>query len=87
MGYNAVEESGKNIAKTDNTYMKYFAQTDFKIAKGLGLELKFQYEKRMVDQEEYDEADSYMMRSLVNEFTSTNTDGSYTYNIPQGGRL
>ncbi len=87
MGYNAVEESGNNIAKTDNTYIKYFAQTDFKIVKGLGLELKFQYEKRMIDQEEYDEADSYMMRSLVNEFTSTNTDGTYTYNIPQGGRL
>ena len=50
MGYNAVEESGNNIAKTDNTYMKYFAQTDFKIVKGLGLELKFQYEKRMIDQ-------------------------------------
>ena len=87
MTYNAVEESGKNIAKTDNTYMKYFLQTDFNILKGLSAELKFQYEKRMIDREEYDEADSYMMRSLVNEFAETQTDGSLKYNIPQGGRL
>ena len=87
MGYNAIEESAKNVSKTDNTYLKYFAQTDFSIVDGLGLELKFQYEKRMIDSEEYDEADSYMMRSLVNEFAESNADGSFTYHIPQGGRL
>lgn len=87
MGYNAVEESGHNKQKSDDTYMKYFLQSVFDITKDLGLELKFQYEKRFVNTERYDEEDSYMMRSLINEFASAGTGGGFTYNIPQGGRL
>lgn len=86
MGYNAVEESGYNKQKIDDTYMKYFLQSTFDITKDLGLELKFQYEKRFVNNEEYDEEDSYLMRSLINEFASSGT-GGFTHNIPQGGHL
>lgn len=87
MGFNAVEESEKSIQKTNNLYMKYFLHTNFDITKDLGLELKFQYEKRMENQEQYDEEDSYMMRYLINEFASTGSNGEFVYNIPRGGRL
>lgn len=87
MGYNAAEEAYRNKLKTDNLYMKYFIQTNFDITRDLGLEIKFQYEKRKLDASEYDEADSYMMRSLVNEFASVDSRGNLTYNIPQGGRM
>ena len=36
---------------------------------------------------EYDEENSYMMRSILNEFASRNDDGTLTYHIPRGGHL
>lgn len=86
MGYNAAEEANNNIMKTESQYTKLFIQTNFDITKDLGLELKGQYEKRSIDGSEYDEENSYMMRLLINEFTTSNTKGDLTYNIPQGGR-
>lgn len=87
MGYNAVEESTKNIQKTSNMYWKLFTHADFKILKGLDLGVKFQYENRASDSEQYDEADSYIMRYMINQFASVNPAGGFTYNIPEGGRL
>lgn len=87
MKYNAVEESGKNLAKTNDLYMKFFAHADFNIAKGLDFEAKFQYEKRDLKVKQYDEEDSYNMRYLLNSFASTDTKGNLTYNLPKGGRL
>lgn len=86
MGYNAAEESEHNRLKADDMYAKLFLQTNFDITKDLGLELKMQYEKRKVDGNEYDEEDSYMMRSLINEFATRDSKGNIVYNIPQGGR-
>ena len=88
MGYNAIEESGRNKLKSDDLYMKYFLQANFDITPvpGLELELKAQYEKRKVNDSQYDEADSYLMRSMINEFASTNSRGGFDYNIPLGGR-
>lgn len=87
MGYNAIEESEHNKFKTDDLYMKYFLQANFDILPGLDLEIKGQYEKRKVNGKVNDEADSYVMRSMVNEFASTNPRGGFIYNIPQGGRM
>lgn len=87
MGYNAIEESGYNKYRSDDLYTKYFLQANFDLLPGLDLELKAQYEKRKVNATEYDEADSYMMRSMINEFASANSRGGFTYNIPQGGRM
>lgn len=87
MGYNAMEESSKQIQKTNDLYMRLFAHADFNIAKGLDLGLKFQYEDTHRDIELYDEADSYKMRKMINEFASDNGYGGYTYNIPDGGHM
>jgi len=87
MGYNAIEESAMNKYKTDDLYMKYFLQAIFDILPGLNLELKGQYEKRKANSKEYDEADSYMMRSIINEFAASNSRGGFDYYIPLGGRM
>ena len=86
MGYNAVEESYKNIKDTRNNYWKLFTHADFKLVKGLKLGLKFQYEDRTQNSEQYDEVDSYYMRKMINEYASSKANG-FTYNIPQGGHL
>lgn len=87
MGFNAAEESKHNIKKTDRQYLKLFLHTDFNITKDLDLELKFQYERNHAETNEYDEENSYMMRSILNEFASRNDDGTLTYHIPRGGHL
>lgn len=87
MAYNAIEESAYNSKKTNDMYWKLFSHADFNLMKGLKLGLKFQYENRGQDGKQYDEAQSYYMRKLVNSFASTNPNGGFIYNIPQGGRL
>lgn len=87
MGYNAVEESTKNMQESDDVYWKMFTHAEFKLAKGLNFGVKFQYEDRLQNSERYDEEESYYMRNLINKFTSNNPKGGFVYNIPQGGRL
>lgn len=87
MGYNAVEESTKNIQKNENVYWKLFTHADFKLLKGLDLGIKFQYEKQMYTSEQYDEEDSYYMRYMINQFATNDEQGGFTYYIPKGGRL
>ncbi len=87
MEYNAIEESKNNMYKTDNLYMKLFLQSDFTLTHDLSFEVKMQYERRNLNGEEYDEENSYMMRSRINEFAVTNNRGGYNYSIPRGGRL
>lgn len=85
MGYNAIEESANNRLKTDDLYMKYFIQANFDIIDGLDLELKAQYEKRKISDSQYDEENSYLMRSMINEYASDNSRDGFNYNIPLGG--
>lgn len=87
MGFNAMEEDGKNMLDAKTMYLKFFAHTDFKILKGLDLGLKFQYEKTNYDSEQYDEEDSYKMRYMINQFASLSGDGRFVYNIPVGGHM
>lgn len=87
MGFNAIEESKHNLKKTDRQYMKLFLHTDFDIIKDLNLELKFQYERHHATADEFDEEQSYMMRSMLNEFATQEEDGSLLFNIPRGGHL
>lgn len=87
MGYNALEEADKNMQDSKGLYLKFFAHSDFKLLKGLDLGLKFQYERNNSDSKQYDEADSYYMRRLINNFASTNAYGGFDYHIPEGGHL
>lgn len=87
MGYNAIEESSKNMEETDDLYWKLFTHADFKLLKGLNFGVKFQYEKRAQDAERLDEEDSYYMRSMINRHATNNPEGGFIYNLPEGGRM
>ena len=85
MRYNAAEENRYNLTDTRDLYLRLFAHADFKLAKGLDLGIKFQYEDTRRDQELYDEAESYRMRRMINEFATADSYGQFTYHIPDGG--
>lgn len=87
MGYNAVEESAKNMQDTDDLYWKLFTHADFKLLKGLKFGVKFQYERRDQNAERQDEEDSFYMRRMINQYAVTNPKGGFIYYIPQGGRM
>lgn len=85
--YNAMEEYNKNQQSTQNLYLRLFAQADLKLAKGLDLGLKFQYEDTHYNSETYNEEDSYYMREMINKFASSDGRGGFIYNIPVGGHM
>lgn len=85
MRYNAAEENRYNLTDTRDLYLRLFAHADFKLAKGLDLGIKFQYEDTRRDQELYDEAESYRMRRMINEFATADSYGQFIYHIPDGG--
>lgn len=87
MEYNALEELDKSNSSSNNLYLRLFAQTDFKLAKGLDLELKFQYENNHSNSESYDSEDSYTMRYMINQYASLDGKGGFVYNIPEGGHM
>ncbi|HJF70407.1 MAG TPA: SusC/RagA family TonB-linked outer membrane protein [Butyricimonas virosa] len=86
MGFNLNEERNNNMQKTNSLYVRLFTDADFKLWKGLDLGVKFQYERKNINIKQFDEADSYKMRELVNRYTSGSV-GNFVYNLPQGGHL
>ena len=82
MGYNLKEEMYKNMLTTKSVYVRLFTNADFKLYKGLDLGVKFQYERTKSDAKQYDEADSYIMRDMVNRYASK-SNNNFIYNIPQ----
>lgn len=85
--YNAMEEYRNNAEKTRNLYLRLFTQVNLKLAKGLDLDLKFQYEDTYYNSEAYDEEDSYIMREKIDTYASLNEKGKLVYNIPEGGHM
>lgn len=71
---------GKNILV--RTGIKY------KIADGLSARLQYQRQQETRNNAYYDDADSYYIRNLVNEYTQVNpVTGALTFPFPKGGRL
>ena len=58
------------MQKTNSLYVRLFTDADFKLWKGLDLGVKFQYERKNINIKQFDEANSYKMRELVNRYTS-----------------
>ena len=85
--YNVLDEYRNNVTSTQTFNLRLFTQADFKIAKGLDLGLKFQYEDQYYKSELYDEEESYVMRYKINDYASSDGKGGYIYNIPLGGHM
>ena len=82
-----MEEYRNNVETTRNLYLRLFTQADFKLAKGLDLGLKFQYEDNYGNTERYDEENSYFMRNKIDTYASSDGKGGFIYNIPMGGHM
>lgn len=87
LNYNAMEEYRNNAETTRNLYLRLFTQADLKLAKGLDLNLKFQYEDNYYNKEIYDEENSYIMREKIDTYASSDGKGGFIYNIPEGGHM
>lgn len=87
LNYNAMEEYRNNVKTTSNLYVRLFTQADLKLAKGLDLNLKFQYEDNRYNEEKYDEENSYIMREMIDTYASADGKGGFVYNIPEGGHM
>lgn len=85
--YNVMEEYRKNVTTSRNLYVRLFTQADLKLAKGLDLGLKFQYEDNYANSEDYNEEDSYFMRNMIDTYASSDSNGGFIYNIPVGGHM
>lgn len=85
--YNAMEEYRNNATTTRNLYLRLFTQADLKLAKGLDLNLKFQFEDTHYNSEKYDEENSYIMREMINKYATSDGKDGFIYNIPEGGHM
>lgn len=76
-----------NISTNDNYDMRVNAGINYKIIKGLNVDIKYQYERALAPNQTLNDADSYYARNMVNEY-STVTNGSVSaMGIPAGGIL
>jgi TonB-linked SusC/RagA family outer membrane protein len=57
----------------------------YKILNSLKAQLKYQYSKQQVDQDNLRGADTYYTRDLINRFTQVGATGTLTTPVPQGG--
>jgi TonB-linked SusC/RagA family outer membrane protein len=55
--------------------------------KGFDANIGYQYEKSAISMRNNNSLNSYQTRSLINDFTHINSDGTLTYPIPVGGIL
>jgi TonB-linked SusC/RagA family outer membrane protein len=88
MHYYLLDEMKLNKHKTERHNTRYHGELLFKILKGLTANTQYVYEVNRQTENNYSEADSYLMRLMRNAYTVQNTNGTYRYMIPQtGGRL
>ncbi|AZB25261.1 MULTISPECIES: SusC/RagA family TonB-linked outer membrane protein [Flavobacteriales] len=76
-----------NTAKSKSSEIILNAGLNYKLLKGLDVDIKYQYQITAgLSNTMYVEG-SYFVRDYVNRFTVINSDGSLTYNVPKGAIL
>jgi TonB-linked SusC/RagA family outer membrane protein len=88
MQYHLLDEINLNKTKVERQNTRYHGELLFKVIPGLTFNTQYVYEVNRQSENNYSEADSYLMRLMRNVYTVKNTNGTYRYLIPQtGGRL
>jgi TonB-linked SusC/RagA family outer membrane protein len=59
----------------------------YSIVPGISVEELFQYQTGTTQKRQYEADSSYYTRNLINEYSTIESDGSFTYTIPPGGIL
>lgn len=81
-GFNVIDALSEGITKTRRTTARPFVNLEAKFLKYFRYNAMYQYEWAQNKAEEYDAADSYMMRMLHNSMV----DANGTCYLPEGGR-
>lgn len=71
-------------ATGENTEVILNTALNYRIAKGLEAEVRYQHHRQNGISESLFDDQSYFSRNYINRFTLINTDGSLTYNVPKG---
>ncbi|AQX90580.1 MULTISPECIES: SusC/RagA family TonB-linked outer membrane protein [Elizabethkingia] len=76
-----------NEVKTSQTEILFNAGVNYKIIKGLDVDLKYQYQRVNGQNNSLYDENSYYARNYVNNFAKANSDGSISFIVPKGGIL
>lgn len=88
-GYNPVQEMRGRDYTTRTLNARIQAGLNFKIAKGINFESKFQYEILNADTKQINDESTYKVRSTINMAASSNktATGAVTPNLPKGSMM
>ncbi|MDR3246358.1 MAG: SusC/RagA family TonB-linked outer membrane protein [Prevotellaceae bacterium] len=91
MTVNHLDELKLDRTRTSGNNMRYYANMNIKIIRGLTFNPQFQYESSRTNISSYSEEESFMMRYLKNIYTlreGVSPNYAYTYLLPEnGGKL
>ncbi|MCL8537669.1 SusC/RagA family TonB-linked outer membrane protein [Chryseobacterium gallinarum] len=76
-----------NISTTRNAEVMLTAALNYKIIKGLDLDIKYQYQRQSGNKEGLHDEGSYYTRNYINKFAQVGAGGTTTFIIPKGGIL
>ncbi|WP_312760925.1 SusC/RagA family TonB-linked outer membrane protein [Epilithonimonas sp.] len=73
-----------NISSSKNNEIIIAAGLNYKIMKGLDMDLKYQFQNNIGVAENLQDEKSYYTINYINRFTQLNSNGSLTYAVPRG---
>ncbi len=82
-----LSENEQRLSVTQSQYINFNLGARFNILDNLNLELRYQTEKGSAYYKTYKTKDLYEVRSMINNATVINPDGSVTNHIPMGGQV
>lgn len=74
-----------NITQNKTSELILNAGLNYKIIKGLDIDIKYQYQHNNGESSTLYDEQSYYARNYVNNFAKKNTDGSISFAVPKGG--
>ncbi|MEB2778594.1 SusC/RagA family TonB-linked outer membrane protein [Algoriphagus sp. D3-2-R+10] len=83
--YKPLEEIGKSPSRSKIDDWRINLGLDYKLVKGLGIKVLYQYWQQSGNNDTQYGQDSYYARELVNLFTTIDDNGNLIRNIPLGG--
>lgn len=85
--YRPLNEMDKAHFNQDDKYQNINVSARFKILPELNATVYFQNEKTDGFNTQYYDVNSYTMKTIINDATAINPDGTFTHYMPEGGRL
>lgn len=85
--YYPLLENKQALYQSKTQYLNFNLGTKFKILDNLNLELRYQTEKGNGYTKNYWTKDAYSVKTMINDATVINQNGTKTYNIPLGGQV